>query len=233
MRSCVWPFVLGFKEPAPTPCPFPGWIHAGTAGTTPSGYHKPWQRALASGYLHFPAGAQPQQQEISMQTHMSLDLSPWKAGIAKSYLKKSQERHFPAGNSTTLKHTGVFKPKCVFMEKKRKREIFFFSQETLLSIPNTGELWISPMVCRGGAQCLFGYSQSWSSVQAERRRMPQLSVRMGYSMAGRNVGIKLLWIRQVCSTISPCLTKEMFHGSYNRGSLIPCVIPMNSDYIYI
>lgn len=63
--------------------------------------------------------------------------------------------------------------------------------------------------------------------------MSQLSVRMGYSMAGRTVGIKPSWIRQVCSTISPCLTKETFHGSHNRGSLIECVIPMNSDYIYI
>lgn len=166
-----------------------------------------------------------------MQTHVSPDLSPWKAGIAKSCLKTSQERHFPAGNSTILKHTGVFKPECVFMGKKK--EIFFSPQETLLSIPNIWDLWISPMVCRGGAQRLFGYSQSWSSIQAKQRRMSQLSVRMGYSMAGRTVGIKLSWIRQVCSTISPCLTKEMFHGSHNRGSLIECVIPMNSDYIYI
>lgn len=119
-----------------------------------------------------------------------------------------------------------------FYGKKKKKEIFFPPQETLLSIPNIWELWISPMVCRGGAQHLFGYSQSWSSIQAEQRRMSQLSVRMGYSMAGRTVGIKLSRIRQVCSTISPCLTKEMFHGSHNRGSLIECVIPMNSDYIY-
>lgn len=120
----------------------------------------------------------------------------------------------------------------VFLWEKKKKRYFFSPQETLLSIPNIWELWISPMVCRGGAQRLFGYSQSWSSIQAEQRRMSQLSVRMGYSVAGRTVGIKLSWIRQVCSTISPCLTKEMFHGSHNRGSLIECVIPMNSDYIY-
>lgn len=121
---------------------------------------------------------------------------------------------------------------CFYGEKK-KRDFFFPPKKPCSAFQIFGTCGFLPWSARGGAQHLFGYSQSWSSIQAEQRRMSQLSVRMGYSMAGRTVGIKPSWIRQVCSTISPCLTKETFHGSHNRGSLIECVIPMNSDYIYI
>lgn len=186
------------------------------------------KRALASCYLYFPLGAQPQQQQISMQTHICLDLSPWKSGIAKSCVKKHLGRDTSQLEiQRTTRSTPVFLNLNVLLQKKEK---LFFLQDTLLSIPSIWELWISSMVCRGGAQCLFGYAQSWSSEQAEQRRMSQLSVRMSCSTAGRTAGIKLSRIKQQNLSL---LTKEMLHSSYTRGSLITCVIPMNSYYIYI
>lgn len=107
----------------PTPCLCPGWIHAGIAGTTPSGYHK---REEGSGLLLplFPSGCSATAAaDQHANPHMPGSV-PMEIRDCQELCKKaSRERHFPAGNSTyNQKHTSVFKPECAFTEK---RETFF------------------------------------------------------------------------------------------------------------